>query len=223
MHAIVETDESHPDPAMLCYQSDGWGALVATTEQQKVGKTAFVRKGRIKHEFLLERSVYKTIDANDKISGALMLFVPRPMLHGVKCWNIFQASCERAPMLRTWGHRGLVISWYVQDGLHAQGFLRHHFARHRLLYEDAEFEADEDHRFLFSNMDLVLGWECTLHVASRALKWGQMRLSSEDILKDLHLSIKGLRNASATIRAYVKPFLLRHMRFDFDNTCDWDA
>ena len=60
---------------------------------------------------------------------------------------------------------------YLQDGLHAAGFLKHQRARHRLLYESGVLGVDEEENWLFSITDVVFGYHRKLHVG------GSMQLS----------------------------------------------
>ena len=91
-----------------------------------------MRAGFVKTEFLCERAVYKTIEPGGHINSHIVITPARPMELGKTCWNIFEAACEHTPLLRLLRHRGMAASVYLQDGLHADGFLMHQRARHAL-------------------------------------------------------------------------------------------
>jgi hypothetical protein len=201
-------------PALVSYQSDGWSTWVKSRISTSTGVLTICREGRTRKEFLLERSIYKTIDESGKISAAMTLSPPRPMDKGLKGWHIFGASLDHTSMARLQGHTGLVCSMYGQDGLHYEQFLRHHRARHRLYYHPDIFAGDADDRFLLSNMDIVLGFRCRLHINQNGVKWGLRAHSTKQLLEDVHISLKALINTSADIRDRARQFIARHLVFD---------
>ena len=49
-------------PIMSSYMSDGWSVFVNETRTETMpGKTTVVRRGRFKHEFVIERSILRTL------------------------------------------------------------------------------------------------------------------------------------------------------------------
>eukprot|EP00974_Lingulodinium_polyedra_P042252 4055109-Lingulodinium_polyedra.AAC.1 len=72
----------------------------------------------------------------------------------------------------------IVVSFYLQDGLHAGSFNRWHRARHELYYDvrvgDGDAAASEQRC-----KDWAIGMRCLLHVASSAVKWSLAQWCSE--------------------------------------------
>ena len=167
-------------PQLISYQSDGWTTAVASKVVANVGPIRFTRTGRAKKELLLERSVHMVIDPDTGLQKTIGLTPPRPMDHGVSCWHISQASCDHHETLRAQGAKGLTFSHYLQDGLHATGFLRHHVARHRLYYNPDLWSGSADERWDLLQQDIVHGGRCKLHIGSNAIKWGMKPLASEE-------------------------------------------
>jgi hypothetical protein len=61
--------------------------------------------------------------------------------------------------------------------------------------------------------DWVLGLRCVLHSASSAIKWGLGPFIFEQLLDDLHLSIKSCNNTSQALHGCVSLFVLRHLGY----------
>ena len=135
-------------------------------------------------------------------------------------WNIFNASCETCPMLRAGGHEGLVASYWLQDGLHADDFKRHQLARHELYYDTVECE-DEDERSTLRDSDLQFGGRCKLHIASRAIKWAMEKHTTEQTLEDVHVGIKSLLQTATDLREHIPHFIGRHVSFAEGHVQPW--
>ena len=181
-----------------------------------VGGLKVIRQNRSKIEFLIERSVAKKHTASGEILSKILLAPPRAMHHGTGGWCIFEASCEFMELPRQQGNRGLVATTYIQDGLHAESFWRHHEARHKLWYEHSCTIDDENEVWLLQQMDLVFGIECKLHIGARAVKWGQRRMITEGLLDEVHCGIKSLISCSTALREHIPSFLHRVVAYDAD-------
>ena len=167
------------DPSFESYQSDGWSTFVSSHHLSEVGAYRVTRTGRARKEFLLERAIYKTTDPSHHITSKLYITPPKPMDEGICGWNVFGAASDQSTMLREAGHRGVIGSHYLQDGLHADNFLRRQRARHRLYYEEDIYLGDPDARYKESQMDLVFGGRCKIHTGSNGIKWAMKPWSSE--------------------------------------------
>ena len=210
------------DPSFMCYQSDGWTTFVRETTTVNAGDVSIRRTGKSKQEFLLERAVLKSINAAGVITAGIKVRPPRPLLHGKDCSPIFAASCETAPLLRCQGHQGMVASMYIQDGLHSDEFRALHRARHAMYYRHAEFASEED-RLVAESKDLVFGTRCKLHAGGSAVKWGMTPHSSEDVLDDIHISLKALTNTSTELRRKHDLFYARHVSDAMGGTRPWEV
>lgn len=169
-----------------------------------VGPVRVLRSGRCKKEF--ERAVFKSIDSSGRVTSRMRLAPPRP-LGAVKCWDIVGASVEFCETLRAMGHRGIRISHYLQDGLHAKAFLRHARSKHKMLYEVADFGDEDVDPELLQDMDVVVGGNCKLHVASNGTKWGIRKVATRDILDNTHIAFMSLIQSSTSLRANLLPWL----------------
>ena len=129
-------------------------------------------------------------------------------------WCIFEVSCDLMELPRQQGNRGLVATTYIQDGLHAESFWRHHEVRHKLWYEHSC--TIENEVWLLQQMDLVFGIECKLHIGARAVKWGQRRMITEGLLDEVHCGIKSLISCSTALREHIPSFLHRVVAYDAD-------
>ena len=81
---------------------------------------------------MLERSIVKTIDATLNIYARLLMSPPRVM-DELSGFHILQCAIEYVPPMRILGHKGMLATVYLQDGMRYASFLRHQRARHRLL------------------------------------------------------------------------------------------
>ncbi len=130
--SLVVTEDNFDDPLLVSYQSDGWSTFVSGRSIGLVGPVRILRHGRAKKEFLLERTIIKKIDSLGTITARLFVTPPRPLDTGLACWNMVQASCEHQQTLRFMDFTGCTARVYVQDGMHADGCVRHIQARHML-------------------------------------------------------------------------------------------
>ncbi len=114
-------------PALVVYMSDGWSTEVSRTLSVRMGDKAAKRTGTFKAEFLAEKSILKSYDATGTIQMVLKLRKPRLM--GAKSgWHIFGASL-RDPFVRLSLPDQIIVSMYLQDGLHSASFTRRQRAR----------------------------------------------------------------------------------------------
>ena len=220
--AIIVKNNDLGDPCCYTYQSDGWSAFVSETTTAYANGTRIVRSGRVRKEFLLERSVIRSIDAGGNIRARLRSTPPRPMDERAVCWYVLQAASEHFPTLRNLGDTGAVASFYCQDGLFKDSFIRRNRARHRLWYEESVFDGDEDDRWIQMNTDFVFGARCRGHIGSSAVRWGNSRLASEQIMEDIHVAIRSLRSTAHLIHKKVDQFLVRNVVWDASIDGGWD-
>ena len=107
---------------LMSFQSDGWACMTPAIKTSKVDGRSIRRQGFARTEYLLEVQSLKTIEMDGSIS--MVMRPPQIKRLGRKDgWTISQSACDAAPVLG--GQRGresgVVISLYMQDGLHAGG------------------------------------------------------------------------------------------------------
>ena len=201
--ALVDNrHETYADPVMMNYQSDGWSCWTMKHETTSIGSHKFTRIGRKRVGFLLEQTIVKTITARGEVTGSIYA-TPARSLETLDCWTITQAAWEHFPMLRRTGHKGLIRSVYLQDGMHYTAFAIHSKAKHKLYYTADSSPGDDDEAWQQSNYDVVLGIKCMAHACGNGVKWGTKRFTSESLLKDPHCGIRSLRQTSEQLRNHV--------------------
>lgn len=125
-------------PLLVVYMSDGWGAEVTRTHTMRMGDQTIRRSGTFRAEFLAEKVLVKSIDSSGSIVAAIRLKPPRLMTSkgGV---DIFRASLSEC-FGRLEVPDNIVVTVYLQDGLHAASFTRRHRSRHEVFYDLLEGE-----------------------------------------------------------------------------------
>ena len=207
---LVETALRCESPILQVYMSDGWSCNTSTAQYLQIDQLKVRRTSREKTEFLAETMIMKCFDLCGKMVSALTLCPPRN-LPGKTCWHIMGAAAAH-PCLRLRCPKQLLVTVYLQDGLHAQAFGRRMRARHELFYDlDAGSvgELKEEQRCL----DWVFSYRCILHICSSGLKWGLTPHCSEAILDDTHLSIKSARNSTSALVKFVRLHVQVHVRY----------
>ena len=213
---VLATAAEKGQPCLVSFQSDGWGVTTATSRSCVVAGVRRNRVGYVRSEYLLEVRILKTIDVSENISMAMQL--PRLKLLASKAGAcIFQSAVEAGPIVCSREVPGLsvVISWYLQDGLHAQGFISRMRGRHKVFHEilcssDGDTAADEARR---SAHDWTSGVRCVLHSASNAIRWGLIPYTSKESLKSVHVVMKSLTNSSASLLDEVLGYVRARTRF----------
>ena len=81
---VYEMVQARPQaPVLSMYFSDGWSSKVATRERLEPGPhTKIDFRGRVTHEFALERAVVRQLRSNGKTALCLMARRPRGMCAG---------------------------------------------------------------------------------------------------------------------------------------------
>lgn len=168
--------------------------------------------GRFRAEFLAEKVLLKSVDGDGRVVSVLRILQPRSIVSKTG-WDIFGAANEQ-PFLRLKLPSQIVVTWHVQDGLHAAGMLRRQQSRHELFYDLAESSgASQESSKMQRGKDWVAGLRCVLHCASSSIKWGLSPVITEQLLDDLHLSIKSCNNSSNALHRCVPAFVLRFARY----------
>lgn len=120
-------------PVFWCYMSDGWGCDISESKAVKTDIYSSRVTTRHRAEFLAENIIVNSLDADDKTLSLLKCLPPRA-IKNKSGWDIFAASCEQ-PFLRYSCPSQILVSWHLQDGLHAASMVRRQQARHELYYD----------------------------------------------------------------------------------------
>ena len=105
----------------------------------------------------------------------------------------------------------IILNIYLQDGLFAAPLFQAFHARHDLYY--ARDDPLDPERFTAGMTDIVCIIVCISHISGRAVKWGLLEHTSEQILDDAHGGMEALRNGSTHSLKKVDTFLATHVAF----------
>ena len=146
VHKVVARIRANPRrPWLGVYASDGWSAQVAVGTVADLAEHCRVdHRGRVKHEFCLERAMFreKLGDGGDRLM--VVLKRPRGLAKGKRHGNFFQAAVDFVPTLTELGARGVRMQLFNLDGLHYASFMRLMRGRFALRYKDPDSFADEE-------------------------------------------------------------------------------
>jgi hypothetical protein len=89
--------EARNSVVLYSYSSDATSMLCQTrTSAQLLNKTV-VRKGKVLHEFLMQRGYIKCLSASGNEQIAILFSDPLPLSEGKRGWNMFEAGCDFFP------------------------------------------------------------------------------------------------------------------------------
>ena len=204
--------ETYPeDIAMSIYLADGWSASVRSTETAQIGTHLVLRRGRLKHEFLLQRRMLKVMLPDETVKKVMLVHEPVGLRNGRSSWHIFSSLCESGPpTLRRAGHRGFCLNVYIADGAVKSALEKRVRALHELYYEVAELGDDA---FVLKMTDLVLVIKCLSHGCSNAIIWGLQGPRSLIDSDDPIIILKSLRKAASAINDQISTHVTQTMTF----------
>ena len=205
-------------PVLAVFMSDGWSCDIRQRVRESAGDVVVNRTTRLRTEFILQRSMIKTLIGSD-MHFAVKIERPRPLAEK-KCNDIWVAANDHMAMLKLQGHKGISITFYLQDGLMAKPFGKRMQARHKLFFnpKHCPLKFDDEADLMLSELsDWVFALNCAAHCASRALKWGLMTMVvGESLLEDVHILCSSLLRASTGLHKNVREFVARCVSFDRD-------
>ena len=215
---IASANRDDGDALMHIYMSDGWGCWMNDNVSfQTMDQTTSNREFRYKAEWLLEKSILKRLSTLGIYQMAMRSHKPRLMVQK-SAWHIFQASLLAEPILRLQRPKGIIMSVYLQYGLHFRNFKATQAARHNLFYDENILGLEDILNWVARQMDWEFTWWCVLHILSLALKWGLYSISTRPDLKDdVHIVIASLRNGSGALMDAVSAFVLGRVRYRESN------
>ena len=220
--ALALVREAGEQPLLYSYQSDATSYLCHARSQSELDKHMVVRKGKVLHEFLMERAYVKSLTPAGVEQMALILVEPRPLSKGKGAWPCFTAATQFFPSLRKLEHQGICISHFAADRAVFGAMLRK-FKQLREVYYSEAFGvgASEQGRFRYL-LDWVVGTPCCCHDLQNALKWSLESVGDSGLVDDLHIIMESLRNSFGIIVARLGIFLARNLDFD-DTPYDLEA
>jgi hypothetical protein len=202
-------------PVLYSYMSDGWGCKISSGQSFHLGQHLVRREGRVRAEFLLEKSMVKTLSPSGVVHTALRWEQPRGLGAGKTGWNMFQAALEHETVMREYVPEGIVMTFVLQDGLHYGCMARRLLARQELFYDasdDPEVAEDPEHPSRLT--DWFFSLRCIAHVASSSISWGMAEFSTKAVLDEVHIGIASCRNSSQEIFQVVHEFVCSSVVFE---------
>ena len=129
-----------------------------------------LRNGKFRHEFLLQRGLARISHASGEVSLLGLFEEPIGLRRGKKAWNVFQATCDWMPTLRSLGHTGIYTNLYLADGALFTALDRKFKARRKFYYRCGN---DFGTYSMFLELaDITIGIKCSSHACSNGIKWG---------------------------------------------------
>ena len=208
--ALVE--QAGTKPVLVSYSSDPSALLLSATATSTAANKSVFRKGRVLVEFLLQRVLYKFLDEAGQPHLELVLGMPVPLSEGKAAPVLFGAATQLCPMVRKWGHEGIILQHLVCDrGIHT--------ALETLMRSRMEAFYDEDHgaelgdsREFLQLQEVWFSTPCAAHAAQNSIKWCLPPWCSSDTFHNLHVCIESLRNSFSFLQQHLWSFLQRHLR-----------
>lgn len=201
-------------PLLFCYSCDATSFLCADVQQNASLGTSIVRKGKVLHEFLMQRGFCKIVHASGREQLEVLFADPLPLTEGKSCWNQFAAGSKFYPMLRQQGHRGICVFHLSADRAVLSGLTRMFRQRLRAYYSDEFGPPLGPEKPLLERSDLFVASGCAAHDIQNSLKWALASCGGPECLKDAHIVIESLRNSFSLLQARVRSFLLTRLAFD---------
>ena len=101
------------EPSMMIYMADGWGASVFETLTKPVSGTHLVvtRKGRFRHEFLLQRGLVRQSLSTGEQKLFTLMEDPLGLSKGKGSWNVFSANLMFFQLCGTLDAQGLPLTF----------------------------------------------------------------------------------------------------------------
>ena len=199
------------------YGSDGTPMLCQTTITTQVqGQRTAVRKAGQAVEVLIERAFIKTTNAAGDLVMACLVSDPTPLTQGKPSWCHCTAAQRFFPMIRTLGHKGIVVSHYCFDRAIYSAASRKTQQRQCLYYEAVGGPSPREGEVALQELqDWHVSTACAAHDAHSALKRGMHGVVADvaDVLKRLHIVIHSLRNAYNLLHYHLKDFVSSAVAF----------
>ena len=186
---LIERNQNRP--IMYIYMNDGWGQSVQEVNSIAAGDHLVLRRGKYRHEFIVERGLVKTCKPGGGVDISLLLAAVRALKGGRTAWHLFGAGAGFFPTLRSLRHSGPAIQLYLFDGAlmaEAPAFI----GRHELWYDEehgACWAEGDDEAAELKDTDVTLSLRCRVHAAHKAVDWGSKAYQGESIVDDAHIVI----------------------------------
>ena len=200
-------------PLLVSFSSDPSSLLLASTTKSSSSAGTVVRQGRVLVELLLQRTAYKHFQEDGLAVLHIVPGPPLPLTQGKAATNLFQAACKMNPLVRQWGHEGIVIHHIVCDRAVHSALESLLYGRLQAYYSDIYGPDLGARKGLWQMQELFCGTPCAAHASQNAIQWSLGPMSQGEVFHDLHIVIESLRNSFSFLREHIWDFLFTNVRF----------
>lgn len=205
------------------FSCDGWSRFLRTTDSTILPHATLTRKGKFRHDFTLQRGMYKGLDRLDNARLIIRFSQPISLKYGKDQWHFFTALCKFAPSLRQLGHKGWIVNDGCYDGPLHSTLSRSMTARTRIYYRDLP-PSSEDDLDLLEAMEWDVHVKCCHHSANNGVKH-----ATDDFLqvhklddKEVFIVIASARNSASELLRHCQPFVAEHLVFREDDSSEFE-
>ena len=199
---------------VLFLMTDGWSGWCNTTAFAAFPGTHLVStaKGKFKHEFLLQRALFRT--GTHRGADRLLAVVGEPegLGEGKTAWNIMGGVFKFMKTLRQMGHRGVCGTTYLLDGALSSSVSRKVEALHDTYYE---LLPPSDEALKLRLQEFIFTIKCVEHGCNSGTRWGiKIVVNKPNLNEELHIYTKSCRNCSSAFHSRIETFLRTNLRFN---------
>ena len=181
-------------PLLVSFSSDPSALLLSSTTKSSSSAGSVHRQGRVLVELHLQRTVYKHFLEKGLAVLHIVPGPPLPLSKGKAATNLFQAGAKQNPLVRPWGHEGIVVHHLVCDRAMHSALEALFYARLQAFYSEAHGPDLGPRKSLWELQELFCGTPCAAHAAQNSIKWSLTDVTDTDVFHDLHIAIETLRN-----------------------------
>ena len=200
-------------PVLCSYSSDGTPIRTNMSIRVQHGNTTTSRSGKATKEYLLQLAFYRTLDMSGAAKTVVVMKGPLPLTEGKSANAQFVSGRDFFKTLREQGHEGIAIQHYTFDRAGYKALLRLFSQQHAMLAPSFGYDTPGGSGFL-DKQEWVVGTACALHDAHNTLKWSlRSHISDLQLMKDIYIGIRSLREAYNYIVEHLCPWLLKSVAF----------
>jgi hypothetical protein len=202
---------------LYSYSADGTPMLVQQTTSHRLNaNTVFVRRAGAGAEFLLQQAFVVGHHQGGGLWRAFLTQEPVPMSEGKSAWHVFSCAARFFPLLRTFGHDGIILAHHCFDRGLESSVSRLMQQRGKLYYETQYGLGPREGQGALAELtDWHLSTGCACHDAHNSLKWGLCWLTGDsvEVMKRLHVAIESLRKGYDVLHRFLPSFVATHLTF----------
>ena len=212
--------------------SDGWQGRVFRRHSvvDDEGRR-LTRVTRVRRHYALQRALVKYCDAPGNVQSSMIFAEPRPLQHGARSGNFFNALIDFSESPRFYT-KGPLVEVFCFDGELFTALGKLISGRKAMMYDMADdvlidrlaTRADPfvDVPLLKASYFLLF-IKCTSHSMSNATKWGLSRWGTIDTIDDLYIAISACISCSTDLFDVLPAFAEHAGSRDAESKEEWAA